>query len=51
MTRKERLTMARAAADLASAIRSGDVAAIDRSQRELGRVELGARGHARFPHR
>jgi hypothetical protein len=39
MTRKKELTMARAAAELASAIRTGDVDGIERSQRELGRLE------------
>jgi hypothetical protein len=39
VTRRQRLTMARAAAELASAIRDGDAAAVDRSQGEVARLQ------------
>jgi hypothetical protein len=45
MSRKKERTMARVASELASAIRAGDVAGIDRSQRQLGRLER--TGHRR----
>jgi hypothetical protein len=38
-TRRQRLSMERAAAELASAIRQGDPASLDRSQLELARLE------------
>jgi hypothetical protein len=48
MTRKQELTMARvAAAELASAIRTGDPVGIERSQRQLGRFERAGRRHRR----
>jgi hypothetical protein len=39
MTHTERSKVVRTAADLATAIRSGNSAALDRSQRELVRIE------------
>jgi hypothetical protein len=51
MSRARRVLVARAAAELASAIRHGDAAAVDRSQHELARLARPApRVAPRFPH-
>jgi len=48
MTHSQHSKVVRTAADLATAIRSGNSAALDRSQRELVRIERSRRagGHA-----